>query len=67
MALSVVLFIFVVAPTCILEISKFSFLLLIDIIVLLKDSRGGSGGGGVPPSSIFFKFSFSTKICQIIG
>ena len=67
MALSVVLFIFVVAP--ILEISKFSFLLLIDISVVLKDSSGGSwgaGAGGVPPVQFFFSFSFSAKICQII-
>ena len=73
MALSVVLCIFVVAP--ILEISKFSFLLLIDISVLLKDSSGGSWGRGRGPSSIvagsfrvsLFSFSFSAKICQIIG
>ena len=61
MALSVVLFIFLVAPTCILEISKFSFLLLIDIIVLLKDSSGGSGGGGVPPVQFFLNFHFRQK------
>ena len=65
MALSVVLFIFVVAPTCILEISKYSFLLLIDISVLLKDSSSGSGGGHAQ-FNFFFSFSFSAKICQII-
>ena len=60
MALSVVLCIFAVAP--ILEISKFSFLLLIDISVLLKDSSGGSWGRGRGPSSIFFIFIFGKNM-----